>query len=507
MALPPRIRQWINSDVCIIVLLASARFLLHTLANSQYGFHRDELLTLDNAGHLGWGYVVYPPLTPLLARIELELFGPSLRGFRFFAALSQALLVLITGLAARELGAKRQGQLAAACAVAISGYSLFSGGFLSYSSFDYLWWPLIGYFVIRLLKSDDARWWVAIGVTIGVGMMTKYTMGFFALGIAGGVLLTPARRFLKGLWLWLGVVASVLISLPNFFWQLHHDFISLDFLRSIHARDIQWGWTDYFVPNQFLNNINFVTIPLVFFGLWFVFAVPEGKRYRLLGWMYVIPFVAFFLARGRDYYLAPAYPMLFAAGAFWGEQKVLSLPPQRASILLRRMWITFAIAGLCAASVTMPIAPINSRWWHFANRVNGNFHYEVGWPDLVATLANVRDSLPARDRARLGILAADDGQAGAVNLYGPAYGLPSAISGMNSNWLRGYGQPPPETLITVGFKPEMLVQNFETCKLSARITNRYGIDNRSIDGYDEVFICRGLRWPWPEFWRRFRYFG
>jgi hypothetical protein len=146
------------SDFGLLLLLAFAGILLHTLVNGEYGFHRDELLTLDNARHLDWGYVVYPPMTPFFGRVELELFRTSLRGFRFFAAASQGLVLLLTGLAARELGGKRQAQLVAALAVGIGGHSLVHGSFLSYTSFDYLWWVLVAYFVIRLLTSDDPRW-------------------------------------------------------------------------------------------------------------------------------------------------------------------------------------------------------------------------------------------------------------------------------------------------------------------------------------------------------------
>jgi len=137
----------------------------------------------------------------------------------------------------------------------------------------------------------------------------------------------------------------------------------------------------------------------------------------------------------------------------------------------------------------------------------GNFNSEIGWPDLVETVAKIRDSLPVQEQARLGILAGDDGETGAVNLYGPAYGLPRAISGMNSNWLRGYGDPSPETVITVGMDRDFLYRNFESCEVVGRLTNRYGIENSVIDGYADVFVCRHLRQPWPDFWEHFRYYG
>ena len=507
----PQHRIWQGSearDFGMLALLALGIILLHTLTNGQYGFHRDELLTLNNARHLNWGYVVYPPMTPFIGRVELELFGTSLRGFRFFAALSQGLVLLFTGLAARELGGKREAQLVAALAVAIAGPALVAGWFLGYTTFDYLWWVVVAYFVIRLLKSDDPRWWVAIGTAIGLGMMTKYTMGFLVLGVVGGVFLTPARGYLKSPWLWCGAAVAVLVMLPNMVWQIQHHFVSFEFLKSIHARDIRWGWTDYFLPNQFWKSANPVTVPLWCAGLWYLFAVPEGKRYRLLGWMYVIPLLALFAARGRDYYLAPAYPMLLAAGAVWGEQWVSSLSTRSALAVRRTTWRTLLVAGLTTAAVTLPVAPLNSAWWRVADHLNGgNFNMQIGWPELAETVAKIRDSLPAEERARLGILAGDEGEAGAVNLYGPAYGLPRAISGMNSNWLRGYGDPPPQTVIVLGERRDFVEQNFESCELAGHLTNRYGIENATMAGYADVFVCRNLRQPWPEFWAHFRYYG
>jgi hypothetical protein len=495
-------------DLGILILFAVAVILLHTLTNGQYGFHRDELLTFSNARHLDWGYVVYPPMTPFLGRVELELFGTSLRGFRFFAAVAQGLVLVLTGLATRELGGKREAQLVAALAAGISGHALFSGSFMSYTSFDCLWWVLVAYFVIRFLKSDDPRWWVAIGVAIGLGMMTKYTMGFLVLGVVGGALLTPARRYLKSPWLWCGAGVAVLVMLPNLVWQIQHHFVSLEFLKSIHARDIRWGWTDYFLLNQLWKSANPVTVPLWCAGLWYLFAVPEGQRYRLLGWMYVIPLLALFAARGRDYYLAPAYPMLLAAGAVWGEQWMSSLNARSAVAVRRITWRTLFVSGLATAAVTLPVAPLNSAWWRVADYMNGgNFNMQIGWPDVVETVAKIRDSLPVQERAGLGILAGDEGETGAVNLYGPAYGLPRAISGMNSNWLRGYGDPPPQTVIVLGEHRDFVEQNFESCELAGRLTNRYGIDNATIAGYTDVFVCRNLRQPWPEFWKHFRYYG
>jgi hypothetical protein len=507
-SIPRRICQAATcSDVGVLALIALVSVLLRTLINGQYGFHRDELLTYTNARHLDWGYVPYPPITAFLARIELELFGASLRGFRFCGAVAQSLMMLFAGLSARELGGKRAAQVVTALAAGIGGVTLVHGSFYSYTTFDQLFWILVAYFVIRLLKSEDPRWWLAIGASIGLGMMAKYSIAFFTLGVIGGLLLTPIRRYLTSHWFWCGVGLALLIILPNIIWQIQHQFVSLAYLRSIHARDVARGATDYFLLNQLWKTANSVTVPLWLAGLYYLFCRPEGKRYRMLGWMYVITLTTFLAARGRDYYLAPAYPMLIAAGAVWGEQWLGTLSARAAAEVRRTTWTTLLTAMLCASALTLPIAPLNSAWWRVANNVNGNFDMEVGWPEMVETVAKIRDYLPAEERAHIGILAGDEGEAGAINLYGPAYGLPPAISGMNSNWYRGYGDPPPQTVITLGEHRDFLEQNFESCVLAGRTTNRYGIVNSSLAGWDEIFVCRHLRRSWPEFWKHFQYYG
>lgn len=487
-----------SRDTASLIAIALGRLLLHVLTNGHYGFHRDELATLDDAHSLAWGYVAYPPLTPFLARVALELFGASVAGLRFFGALAQCAAIVLTGLTARELGGGRWAQVAAALAVAIAPVSILWGALFQYSGFDYLWWVLAAYCAARLLRSADPRWWLGIGAAIGLGMMTRYTMGFLALGVAGGLLLTPARRDLRSKWLWLGVAASLIIFLPNLFWQFKHDLISLDFLRFLHARDVRIGRADGFLVKQLFVPANLFTVPLWAAGLWFYFAAPTGKRYRLLGWMFVIPFALFALAKGREYYTAGSYPLLFAGGAVLGERWIASRRVLAASALL---------LGAAFGAIVVPFASVNSWWWnHVASRVD-DFREEIGWPELVETVASIRDALPAQDRTGLGILAGNYGEAGAMDLYGPEHSLPKAISGVNSYWLRGYGDPPRQTLIVVGLSRATLGHYFETCELAGHITNRYGVQNEETLEHPDIFVCRGLRQTWPEFWKQFRRFG
>ena len=287
-------KNFLVSDMALLLSIALVRLVIQTITNTHYGWHRDELAFLDEARHLAWGYVAYPPLTPFVGRIGLLLFGLSMPGVRFFAVLAHAVAIVLTGLMVKELGGRRFAQGSAALAVALSPASLGEANLFQYVSFDYLWWVLLAYLIIRLLKSEDPRWWLGIGTVIGLGAMTKYTIAFYLIGIAAGLLLTRSRRLilsrrrLSSPWLWAGAAAAVLICLPNLVWQAQHGFISLRFLTSIHERDVAIGRASGFLGDQFLLLLNPLTIALALVGLYFFLFSPAGQRYRMIGWMYVV---------------------------------------------------------------------------------------------------------------------------------------------------------------------------------------------------------------------------
>src|SRR5216684_692672 len=310
-----RLVELFRTDLGILLLLADARIALHTLTNGQYGFHRDELQTLDDSRHLDWGFVAYPAITPLIGRVELLLFGTSLAGFRFFAAVAVSAAMVLAGLIARELGGGRREQVLAAVTTCVAPVALAQGAVFQYVSFDYLWGVLATYFLVKLCKSGDARWWVAIGFALGLGMETRYTAGFWTLGIVAGVLLSDGRKYLASKWLWIGVGISVLLFLPNVIWQAKHDWISLDFLRHLHERDVRQGRNKGFLLGQILLCVNLVTVPLAALGLWLLSAREQGKKYTLVGWMVLATFLLLWIAKARFYYTAPIYPVVLAAGS------------------------------------------------------------------------------------------------------------------------------------------------------------------------------------------------
>jgi len=492
-----------SADTMALAGIAATIALVHLFTNGRYGFHRDELQTLSDALHLDSGFVAYPPLTPLVERIGLEIFGVSLVGLRLFAVVAQAAAVFLSGLMARELGGGRLAQIAAAVAVALSPLSLFEGTEFQYTTFDYLWWVLIAYFVIRLLKTEDPPWCLAIGAVVGVGLMTKYTIVFLVAGILGGLLLTPARRFLGSGWLWGGAVLALLICLPNLIWQLRHDFISLHFLRHIHARDVGEGRANGFLRDQFVICANRLAAPLWIAGL---VGFLRNRRYRLLAWMYLIPLAIFCFAKGRGYYLGPAYPMLMAMGATACERWLKPLP---------RIWrwtvetayLTALVAwGLYICTAVLPLAssgPLKD----FALNNNGDMREEIGWNELVKTVAGIRDSLPREQQETVGVLVGNYGEQGAIEILGPAYHLPPPISGTNSAGLRGYPAIPPSPLIVLGLSREYVEKTFTSCRLAGHNGNPYGVHNEESDDHPDIFVCGGPRLSWPEFWKKYQNFG
>lgn len=495
-------------EIGILILLVLARILLQVFTNGTYGFHQDELVTLDAAAHhLAWGYVAWPPVTPFLARVALTLFGPSVIGLRSFAVVAEGLVMLLAGLMIRDLGGGRWAQILGSVVVATTPLSIVQGGLFQYETLDYFCWVLLAFTVIRLLKTENPRWWIGIGATIGLGMMTKYTIVFSVLGVAVGTVATRNRRYLASRWLWGGALLALAMWLPNLIWQAQNHWISLYFLTSIHTRDIQAGLTNSFLTDQLLFNFNPVMLFLVIAGLYYFFFAPSGARYRTMSWMYVVPFILLILVQGKGYYLAATYPMLAAGGAVWWEGRLARMAKHRWARTWRwATWVVLSAFAVLLIATEVPVAPLGSAWWNVVSKSNHELLSEVGWPELVQQVARVYNSLPGPERAQTAILAASSGEIGSIDLYGPAYGLPRVISGFDSYWQYGYGNPPPQKSIVIGFDPSFLA-NFQGCTLMAPLTTPFNVQNDETIDHRSIYLCHNLRQSWPQFWKTFQYFG
>jgi hypothetical protein len=216
--------------------------------------------------------------------------------------------------------------------------------------------------------------------------------------------------------------------------------------------------------------------------------------------MYLVPLALFALARGRGYYMAPAYPMLLAAGAVAWERWTERLKPLVAASLRLAGGLLLVLAAVSSAMVALPIAPVNSRGWMISRRAHDDFAEQIGWQELAQRVAEIYRSLPEAERAHTAILANNYGEAGAIDLYGPALGLPPAISRTNNYWYRGYGHPAPTTVIELGNTAEDEGETIAKCMSFGRFRNSLGVDNEeSASGY-EIFVCRDIPPKWPEIW-------
>ena len=491
----------LRSDAALLGACATFILIVHFFVGNGYGFHRDEFQFLDDARHLQWGFVAYPPLTAFCGRIAIALFGISPQVFRLPAAVVNAASLVLTGLIARELGGRRPAQIIALFATL--PLALAFSSVLQYNTFDLLSWSLIIFFTARLLRTGEERYWIGVGVGIGIGVLSKYSIAFPVVSLLAAIALFPSqRRHLRSRWFWYGALTAAIIAAPNLIWLARHRFITLQMEHFIHARDVRHGRADGYYTDQI--KFTLFGLPLAIAGLAFL---VRSRPFRLLSSFYIGPFILFAVARGRGYYLMPAYPMLYAAGAV-ALERVLAHCVRSIRITVRSIVLTaMLVDAVGVAWAYLPIWPPGSPGWNWQMKNNYDMADEIGWPEFVAQVAAVRDTLSSEDRGRLAILANNYGEAGALSLYGPKYNLPTPISSINSFHDRGYGPFPPETVIVVGGELHDQELNFEQCSVAARFNIPYGVKNEESFDHPEILICHHLRHPWPKVWSKSQEFG
>lgn len=485
------------------IAVMAAITLLHVLTNGRYGFHRDEWQFLSDARHLDWGFVAYPPFTAFMQRIGLDLFGLNMNLLRIFSVAAQVLVLLFTGKMAREFGGGRWAQFAAVLTVAIAPYELFEGTEFQYGTYDLLWWVLVCYFTVRLIKSENPRYWLAIGAAAGLGLMTKYTIALLLVGLMVGCVIGPNRKLYWNRWAAAGVALAFLIFLPELIWLARHDWVTIHFLHHIHERDVRNGRADGFFPRQFWINTIPVVAPVWIAGL--IYSLRTA-RWRVLAPMYLAPFVLLWTMKGRDYYCAPVYPMMVALGSGICVEWFRGLRPLWRRVTATAFWVGVVASGLLFCAVMIPLfnnGPIKK----FALSLNGDLREEFGWHELAASVASVYNSLPAEERTKTGIIVGNYGEAGSLEFLGPEYQLPTPISLTNSAWLWSDPQIPPEQLIVVGMDRDEAEEKFTACKLAGHYDNNEGIRNEESEHHPDIFLCGSPKDPWPVFWKKNQRFG
>ncbi|HUS08896.1 MAG TPA: glycosyltransferase family 39 protein [Pyrinomonadaceae bacterium] len=559
MTTSSRQSRW-TTGPAIVLYIAATKLFVQLLVAGRYGIFRDEMYYLACAEHLDWGYVDQPPLIALIGWFARGVFGSSLLGLRFLPALAGAGLVWLTGKLAREMGGGRFAQGFAAFAVLASPIFLLFHHWLTMNAFEPLIWMGAALCVARAINTGRPTYWLWFGVVIGVGMQTKYSVAFFAFGIVAGLILTRHRRFLRSKWIWLGAIAAFLIFLPNLIWLIRHDFPFLELMNNIRhsGRDVARGPLAFVLDQGMIMNP--ILFPLWFAGLaWLFFGKPKAgatgtvpdaqsrkytksepgavatgslpitrgrylinqNRYAIFAWAYLVMLVTFIVLKGKNYYLAPAYPTLFAAGAVAFEQLTRRVT-ERVRRFGRLHWLRHAytvaiiLAGLALTPLTIPVLSPEAyiryqRALGFEppkteNQNTGplpqHFADEFGWEDMTREVAKVYHSLPAEERAQTAIFANSYGQAGAIDFFGPRYGLPEAISNHQNYWYWGPGNYSGSTVIVLGSDGDGDREHFASVQEAAHIYHPYS----RRDEHFPILLCRGLNqnlktlWPTIKKW-------
>jgi 4-amino-4-deoxy-L-arabinose transferase-like glycosyltransferase len=484
----------IGAVVCAVLLAVSTR----------YGFHRDELYFLECARHLQASYVDQPVLTPLLAWVSLKLFGVSLLGLRMWPALAAWATVVVAGLTAREFGGGRRAQLLAAVATATMPAVLGADHLFGPTAFDILAWASLALIVVRVGRTGDARWWLVAGFVLGLGLANKHSVGFFAVALVAGGLLSRSRRLVLNRWFLAGAAIAAAFTIPDIWWQAQHQWATIAMTRALGQENGGAANIANWVIGQLLMTA-LVMIVVWVVGLRSLWRSAQ-PLWRSLAWAYAILFVFFALTTGgKIYYLAGAYIYLLAAGAV-ALDAWLAARKNR----VRGLLAATAVCTALAVPIVLPVLP--PRDLGSTEKINSVLAESVGWPQLVSAVRTTWFALPTSQRANAVIFASNYGEASAINILGAGTGLPQAVSGHNTYWWWGPGNPHATTVLAVmpgpmdgGGDAAYLGQFFTSVRALATLTNPYGLHNQEWHGH--VYVCTGPRRPWGQMWPQLRQYS
>ena len=539
----------------LALVFAAIKLAVHIVAtlvvqHLGYSYFRDEFYYIMCGRRLAWGYVDHGPLIAIQARLAETLFGASLLGIRMLSALAGAVMVFFTGILAWALGGQRSAQTLAMLAVLLAPQFLGTDSYLSMNSVEPVFWMTCLLALItaqhrleptsttnnaalstgadaveRPLYSSASRLpetqalrtpWILFGISAGLGLLNKPSMTFFLIAVLVGLLLTPQRRVLFTRWTPVAVAILVLIALPNLLWQIHHGWPTLEFLRNgrLGHKNIELSLLPFLRAQ--IDQFNPLTALLWITGIVCLLRGRSIRNMRWIGLAYLAFFALMFKLHAKDYYLAPIYPVLFAAGAIAWQHRFARTEPRRNALFAFPIYETaLIVTGLLILPMALPILPPQT-WLAYTKATHlygksGNtetaptgplpqfYADRFGWQQEVDLVNRAYTSLSPEDRARVTIFANNYGEAGAIDFLGARQhlGLPPAISGQNTYWLWGPGNRGADLVIAVVHDtPEQLHRKYASVTIIGRMDHPYAMPFE----HKNVYLLRDRRPGAPVNW-------
>ncbi|MEM9000250.1 MAG: glycosyltransferase family 39 protein [Bacteroidota bacterium] len=470
----------------LILALALVKFVIQWFGNQNYGFHRDELLHLSASEHLDWGFMEFPPIIAVIGKMAYLLFDYSLLGVRLFPTLAGVGILVLCCLIAQELGGKYKAVLLAGiCVLAFlpfyRNHTLFQP-----VAFNQFFWTLAFYFVIRFINSEKKKHLLLLGLTLGLGLMTKYTILVWAFGLFIGLFFYKKGILFKNKWLYVATGISLLVFLPNIIWQVQHDFPLLQHLRVLNEKQLE-----AINPMEFgLEQLNFpFTLIVSLFGLIALLMDKNLKKYRVVGITTLVIFCTLWLLRSKAYYVFAIYPVLFAGGAVKIEALLSKRPFWNLVVAL-----TVLLPSIYFIPEATPVLPMD-QYEAYANLkeengripLKGDYADMFGWEEQVKLVDSVYQALDPKERTNCVLWAENYGEAGALKILGKAYNLPNPISRHGSFWTWGHGNATATVWISLGNEKPSVEHVFEEVEPVKTITHKYAIDE---ENGIPLYICR-----------------
>jgi 4-amino-4-deoxy-L-arabinose transferase-like glycosyltransferase len=470
--------------------IAGAVVVLLLALSGRYGYLGDELYFVVAGRHLSWGYADQPPLLPLLAVTANTIAPGSLFLLRLPGALVTGAGIVVAALTARELGGERRAQWQTAAAYAVSLQLLASGHFLATSTLDPFLWTVIGWLVVRWVRTRRDGLLVWAGLVTGIDMQVKYLIPLLWLALLVSVLVVGPRALLRRPLLWVGFAIAVVITVPSLLWQATHGWPQLAVTKQINGDVAASGGRLALIPMAVYTAGILVGAVLLCYGLWQLLRAPELRAYRFLGWTVVGVTVLCIATEGRYYYVAGLYSLCWAAATVRMQQRT-----PHAWWRWLATWPSYAVSAVIAITAGLPVLPAAS--YGQTLTVAGS----VGWSEFSQDVADTYHSLPAEHRADTAIVATTYWQASAIDFYGPRQGLPAAYSPNRGFWF--FGQPPASATDMLFIGASSLGLN-KYCT-SLRPVSAVNIEN-GADGQQHgvsIWDCTGLRTTWTQIWQTY----